>query len=56
MMMMGERACEVYTNLNKDLLLAGVALHDIEKLNELNSDQNGVVEDYTLEGKMLGTS
>ncbi len=54
MMMMGERACEVYTNLNKDLLLAGVALHDIEKLNELASDENGVVPEYTLEGKMLG--
>ena len=54
MMMMGERACEVYTNLNKDLLLAGVALHDIEKLNELKSDENGVVEDYSLEGKLLG--
>ena len=54
MMMMGERACEVYTNLNRDLLLAGVALHDIEKLNELNSDENGVVPEYTFEGKMLG--
>ena len=54
MMMMGERACEVYTFLNKDLLLAGVALHDIEKLNELNSDENGVVPEYTFEGKMLG--
>ncbi len=54
MMMMGERACEVYTNLNKDLLLAGVALHDIEKLNELDSDENGVVPEYTFEGKMLG--
>lgn len=54
MMMMGERACEVYTNLNKDLLLAGVALHDIEKLNELDSDENGVVPEYTLRGKMLG--
>lgn len=54
MMMMGERACEVYTNLNRDLLLAGVALHDIEKLNELASDKNGVVPEYTLEGKMLG--
>ncbi len=54
MMMMGERACEVYTFLNKDLLLAGVALHDIEKLNELASDENGVVPEYTLEGKMLG--
>ena len=54
MMMMGERACEVYTNLDKDLLLAGVALHDIEKLSEMKSDLNGVVEDYTLQGKMLG--
>ena len=54
MMMMGEHACEVYTFLNRDLLLAGVALHDIEKLNELNSDENGVVPEYTFEGKMLG--
>ena len=54
MMMMGERACEVYTNLNKDLLLAGVALHDIEKMSELDSDENGVVADYSLRGKMLG--
>ena len=54
MMMMGESACEVYTNLNTDLLLAGVALHDIEKLNELESDENGVVPEYSLEGKMLG--
>ena len=54
MMMMGEPACEVYTFLNRDLLLAGVALHDIEKLNELNSDENGVVPEYTFEGKMLG--
>ena len=54
MMMMGERACEVYTYLNRDLLLAGVAIHDIEKLNELDSDKNGVVPEYTLEGKMLG--
>lgn len=54
MMMMGERACEVYTYLNRDLLLAGVAIHDIEKLNELDSDENGVVPEYTLEGKMLG--
>ena len=54
MMMMGELACEVYTYLDRDLLLAGVALHDIEKLNELASDENGVVPEYTLKGKMLG--
>lgn len=54
MMMMGELACQVYTYLDKDLLLAGVALHDIEKLDELASDKNGVVPEYTLKGKMLG--
>lgn len=54
MLMLGERACEVYTFMNRDLLLAGVVLHDIEKLNELASDENGVVPEYTLEGKMLG--
>lgn len=54
MLMMGERSCDVYTNLNRDLLLAGVLIHDVEKLNELDSDENGVVKDYTLEGKMLG--
>lgn len=54
MMMTAERVCEVYTKLNKELLMAGVALHDIEKLNEIQSDENGVSDDYSLEGKMLG--
>lgn len=54
MMMMGERACEVYTNLSKDLLLAGVLLHDIEKLTEIESDENGVSPGYSFEGQMLG--
>lgn len=54
MMEMGIRACEVYTYLNRDLLLAGVALHDIDKLEEIDSDENGVVPDYTLRGKLLG--
>lgn len=54
MMMMGEQACTVYTNLSKDLLLAGVALHDIEKINEILSDEHGVSPGYSLEGQMLG--
>ena len=54
MMMMGERACQVYTNLSRDLLLAGVAIHDIEKLNEIISDKNGISPGYSLEGNMLG--
>ncbi len=54
MMMMGERACEVYTNLSRDLVLAGVALHDIEKLNEIISDENGMSPGYTTKGQLLG--
>jgi 3'-5' exoribonuclease len=54
MMMAGEKLCEVYTNLNKDLLLAGVAVHDMEKLNEINSDENGISDGYSFEGQLLG--
>lgn len=54
MMMMGERACEVYTNLSKDLLLAGVAIHDIEKIHEIISDEHGMSPGYSFEGQMLG--
>lgn len=54
MMMLGELACTVYTNLSKDLVLAGVALHDIEKLNEILSDTNGVSPGYSVKGQMLG--
>jgi 3'-5' exoribonuclease len=54
MVMMGERACEVYTNLSRDLLLAGVIIHDIEKMNEILSDENGVSPGYSFEGQMLG--
>lgn len=32
MLMTGVRVCEVYTNLNRDLVVTGVIIHDIEKL------------------------
>ncbi|MDR0357544.1 MAG: HD domain-containing protein, partial [Clostridiales Family XIII bacterium] len=54
MLMMAERCCEVYSDLDKDLLITGVILHDMEKLNEMNSDENGVVSEYTFEGVLLG--
>lgn len=54
MLMNGERICEVYTNLNKSLVLAGVILHDMEKLNEIESDIDGMATGYTFEGQMLG--
>lgn len=54
MMMTGERVCEVYTNLNKDLVLAGVILHDMEKINEIDSNELGIASGYSFEGQMLG--
>lgn len=54
MLMTGLRICEVYTNLNRDLLAAGVILHDIEKLNEILSNEYGVSPGYSFEGQMLG--
>lgn len=54
MLMMGERACQVYTNLNEELVLAGVILHDMEKINEIDSNELGISTGYSFEGKMLG--
>ena len=54
MLMLAEHSCEVYTFLNKDLLLTGVIIHDIEKLNEMDADESGVVSEYTFEGQLLG--
>ncbi len=48
-----EKMAEVYGSLNRDLLYAGVILHDMEKVNEMESDRLGMAE-YTLEGELLG--
>ena len=48
---LADNACKQYPLLNRDLLVAGVLLHDTGKMEELSG---GVVNDYTFEGKMLG--
>ena len=54
MIMTGDAICNVYTNLNRDLVAAGVLLHDIEKLNEIMADELGIASGYSFEGQMLG--
>ena len=44
--------CRVYTGIKKDVLLAGVALHDIGKLVELDTDSLGVA-DYSVDGTLF---
>ena len=54
MLRLAEAALEVYPWLDHDLLLAGVILHDLGKLEELKSDESGNVPDYTRDGQLLG--
>lgn len=49
-----ERFLEIYTFLDKDLLFGGVILHDIAKINEMDSNELGIVSSYTSEGELLG--
>ena len=51
MLHIGEACCKQYPLLHRDLLLAGIILHDLGKLIELSG---AVVTDYTKEGKLLG--
>lgn len=53
MMKLGEKMLEVYSNANEELLLTAIAIHDLGKLVELNTDKLGVAT-YTDEGNLLG--
>jgi len=54
MLMAGKKLCEVYPLLNRDLLLTGVIIHDIEKLREIESNEYGVSPGYSFEGQLIG--
>lgn len=51
MLELAESICTLYPLLNRDLLVAGVLLHDIGKLVELSGP---IITEYTTEGKLLG--
>ena len=44
----------LYPFLNAELLLAGVIIHDLCKTEEMESDNWGIVRDYSKEGLLLG--
>lgn len=54
MIQTGQGLCKVYTHINEDLLISGIILHDIEKINEMVSDDLGIVSEYSREGQLLG--
>jgi len=54
MLRMAKHVCEIYPQLDADLLAAGVILHDLCKIDEMASDEIGMVSDYTAEGLLIG--
>ncbi len=53
MIKLGESICGLYPFVNRELLFAGIVLHDIEKTEEMDSNELGIVSTYTVEGQML---
>lgn len=51
MLLIGKSMCEMYPILNKDLLLAGIILHDVGKIKEYTGYMGTTT---TLEGKLKG--
>ncbi|WP_218070344.1 3'-5' exoribonuclease YhaM family protein [Desulfuribacillus alkaliarsenatis] len=54
MLRTGESLSQIYSNINRDLLYAGIILHDMSKLEEMDANKLGIVSDYTVEGHLLG--
>lgn len=51
---LAQAAAEVYPSIEKDLLFAGVILHDIAKIQEFDVSEAGVAAGYTVEGTLIG--
>lgn len=41
-------------SFSKEMLATGILLHDIGKIKEMNPTASGIVEDYTVSGKLIG--
>lgn len=54
MLRLARAVLPIYPQLNDDLVIAGVIVHDLCKTEEMNSDELGIVKDYTEDGLLLG--
>ena len=54
MLRAAEAIRSVYPQLNASLLTAGVIVHDLAKIDEMDADTLGLVADYSVDGKLLG--
>ncbi len=49
-----ERVCEVYPNVDRELLMAGAMLHDIAKTTEFEVSATGTASGYSARGNLIG--
>ncbi len=54
MLRMADGVLAVYPFLRRDLLFAGVIIHDLAKTEELDAKNTGIATQYTREGALLG--
>lgn len=54
MLKLGKQIAAVYPQVRTDLLYAGIILHDLEKINEMEASELGIVKEYTIAGNLLG--
>lgn len=54
LLQLAKHVCQIYPQLDSDLVYAGVILHDIGKLRELSTGTLGIASGYTTEGQLLG--
>lgn len=51
---LAEGICSVYPFVDKELLIAGAALHDIGKIEEFDLSSTGLVNSYSTKGNLVG--
>lgn len=54
MLQAAKAICACYPYLDTDLVMAGVIVHDLGKLTEMDANKLGAVNEYTKEGLLLG--
>ena len=54
MLRVAQSLLPIYPHLNASLLIAGVICHDLAKIDEMDADSTGYVQDYSLDGKLIG--
>ena len=54
MVRMAEELSKIYTNVNTELLLSGIILHDVAKTWELETNKTGLAKGYSVEGELIG--